>query len=230
VAQTNHERNVYEDHGAPAERVKLVPLCVDPAAFSGLPKRGTFRRGHEIPEQSALVLCVARLHSVKGIDTLIDAFSKIGQSDKPWLAIVGWDHGALRSLQAKVGTLQIQDRVRFCGPLYGDERWAAYVDADVFALTPRVYEETSLAALEAAGCGVPTVLTRECETPGLVEAGGGVMVDRDPDGVAAAIEALLGDEPRRRLMGGAARSHIFSEFSVQQVVAQHEALFIEARN
>ena len=43
--------------------------------------------------------------------------------------------------------------MRFVGPLYGDERFAAYADADVFCLTPPHWEETSVASLEAAASG-----------------------------------------------------------------------------
>jgi glycosyltransferase involved in cell wall biosynthesis len=228
VAQTRHEETIYEQQGAPADRIRRIPLCVDPGLLETLPEPGQFRRRLGIQPQSPLVVCVARLSPVKGIDLLVEAFARLRPgSDGPYLAVVGWDHGSLASLRQQASHLGVESRVKFPGPLYGDERLTAYVDADVFALTPRVYEETSLAALEAAACGVPTVLTEECEIPGLTQAGGGLEVARQADAVAAGLEALLGDGGRRREMGGLARRFVGEHFTADRVAAQHEALFRE---
>jgi glycosyltransferase involved in cell wall biosynthesis len=228
VAQTRHEEAIYRQQGAPPDRIRRIPLCVDPGLLERLPARGQFRHRLGLDADAPLVVCVARLSPVKGIDLLIEAFARLPAGPKgPYLAIVGWDHGALRSLRELASRLKVEARVKFAGPLYGDERLTAYADADVFALTPRVYEETSLAALEAAACGVPTVLTEQCETPGLAEAGGGLEVSRDAPAVAAGIATLLDDPDRRARMGATARRYVAEHFTADRVAAQHEALFRE---
>jgi glycosyltransferase involved in cell wall biosynthesis len=228
VAQTPHEATVYERHGAHPERIREIPLCVDLNDFQLLPGPGTFRRRIGLTSEAYLVVCVARLSPVKGLDLLIEAFSRIEESPcGPHLALVGWDHGSGSTLKAQARRLGVDSRVHFSGPLYGDERLTAYVDADVFALSPRVYEETSLAALEAAACGRPTVLTAQCEIPGLAAAGGGLLVDRSAEAIAAELGSLLADDVRRREMGALARNHVQKHFSASAVAAQHEAVFRE---
>src|SRR5205807_2149797 len=64
-----------------------------------------------------------------------------------------------------------------------------YAAADAFVL-PSAYETFSLAALEAAATGLPVVATNVGIVGGLVAAGGGVFVDRDPDSIATALERL----------------------------------------
>lgn len=228
VAQTAHETTVYLRRGARSDRITQIPLCVDLASFQSPPGRGAFRRRLGLSSEAALIVCVARLSPVKGLDTLVDAFSQLEESaGGPHLALVGWDHGSLSSLRSQARRLGVGGRVHFFGPLYGDERLTAYVDADVFALTPRVFEETSLAALEAAACGVPTVLTAECEIPGLVAAGGGIQVARAAPAIAQGLAGLLENPGRRREMGELARQHVHSRFSASAVAAQHETLFRE---
>lgn len=228
VAQTQHEEIIYQEHGAPADRLRRIPLCVDAGVVESLPERGQFRRRIGLGADVPLVVCVARLSPVKGIDLLLEAFSRLRPgSNGPYLAIVGWDHGSLASLRQQAKRLNLEARVKFPGPLYGDERLTAYVDADVFALTPRVYEETSLAALEAAACGVPTVLTEQCEIPGLTDAGGGLEVARQAEAVAAGLAGLLDDRGRRTEMGATARRYVAENFTADRVAAQHEALFRE---
>jgi glycosyltransferase involved in cell wall biosynthesis len=226
IAQTPHEGEVYKEHGAPPGKIHEIPLCVDLSSYEKLPPRGELRRRLGIDSGDPLIVSVARLAPVKGLDFLVDAFARIrGLRRDPHLALVGWDHGSLPALQAQVTRLGLTGRVHFPGALYGDERMIAYRDADVFCLTPIVYEETSLAALEAAAAGCPTVLTRECQIPGLAGAGGGLVVSRELDPVAIALAALLGDESRRTEMGGLAREHVERNFSVVSVADLHEALF-----
>ncbi len=228
IAQTDHESSVYVGHGAPPDRIRLIPLCVDTEAFATPPERGRFRRQLGLAQDDLLVVCVARLSPVKGMDLLIDAFARLpAQVHGPYLALVGWNHGAEPALRAQVKRLKLDGRVLFPGALLGEDRLLAYIDADVFALTPAVYEETSLAALEAAALGIPTVLTAECEIPLMNEAGAGVVAERSGAGVAAALSRLLADGATRVAMGSRAKDLVFERFGVNSIARQHEAVFEE---
>jgi glycosyltransferase involved in cell wall biosynthesis len=226
IAQSEHEESIYRDHGAPKDKIHRIPLCVDLSAFENLPARGLLRHRLGLDESDHVIVCVARLAPVKGLELLVEAFSRVPPTSRgPHLVLVGWDHGSLRSLQAQVSRLGLGDRVHFAGALFGDERMIAYRDADVFCLTPIVFEETSLAALEAAASGCPTVLIAQCEIPGLAGAGGGRVVQRDPKSVADALSGLLEDDRERSDMGERARKHVQDNFSVHAVGRRHEELF-----
>jgi len=228
VAQTDHEAGVYIAHGASPSKVRLIPLCVDIHDFVTPPERGRFRDRIGVGANDLLVVCVGRLSPVKGMDLLVDAFAKVPAQPKgPYLALVGWDHGAEATLRDQVKRLNLERRVFFPGALLGDDRMLAYVDADVFALTPAVYEETSLAALEASALGIPTVLTHECEIPSMAEAGGGVVVNRSEENVAAALSRLFEDSPARAAMGARAREVVFEQFGVNTIARRHETVFEE---
>jgi len=59
-------------------------------------------------------------------------------------------------LRERARTLGVEHRVLFLGPLYGVEKRAALVDADVFALPSR-YENLGNTAAEAIACGTPVM-------------------------------------------------------------------------
>jgi glycosyltransferase involved in cell wall biosynthesis len=228
VAESEHEELVYREHGAPEARIHMIPLCVDLSLFERLPERGALRRTLGLGAGDQLVVSVARLAPPKGLDLLVDAFARLPRTGGgPHLALVGWDHGSLPNLKAQVKRLALETRVHFPGALYGEERLIAYRDADVFCLTPTVYEETSLAALEAAASACATVLSAQCEVPGLAAAGGGVVARRDAASVAGALSDLLADGARRLEMGERARDYVSSHFSASAVAALYEALFQE---
>jgi glycosyltransferase involved in cell wall biosynthesis len=228
VAQSEHEELVYVGHGAPHSKIRRIPLCVDLSFFERLPERGALRSRLGIRAGDQLVVSVARLAPVKGLDLLVQAFSRLPETQRgPHLALIGWDHGSLPALKAAVKRLGLENRVHFPGALYNEERLIAYRDADVFCLTPTVYEETSLAALEAAASGCPTVLSSQCEVPGLGAARGGVVVRRDPESVAGALADLLADDAGRLDTGERARAYVWSHFSASAVAERYEALFRE---
>jgi glycosyltransferase involved in cell wall biosynthesis len=108
--------------------------------------------------------------------------------------------------------------------LYGDDRFAAYADADVFCLTPPHWEETSVAALEAAACGTPVVVSEQADIPGLQEAGGGFVVPLRHEDIRAAVTAALA---RGCDLGGRARDHVERQHGLQSVVDRLEQYLLE---
>jgi glycosyltransferase involved in cell wall biosynthesis len=216
LAQTDHERRLYEQLGGRAEAVKLLPLplshIVEP------PARGVFRAQLGLGPDAPLLLFVGRINRLKGLDVLIESVAPL-LADGAVLAIVGRDDGQLAELQHRFENLFQSGGVRFVGPLYGDERFAAYADADVFCLTPPHWEETSVAALEAAASGTAVVLTEQTDIPGIAAAGGGFVVPLSTEAIRSAVESAL---PRSEELGEQARAHVLAQHDGATVVEQLE--------
>jgi glycosyltransferase involved in cell wall biosynthesis len=109
----------------------------------------------------------------------------------------------------------------------GGDRITAYVDADIFALTSRFFEETSLAALEAAACGKATIVAAQCEIPGLASAHGGRVTDLAVGAIATSLRELLEDNAAREEMGRRARQFVRTNLTAQRAAELHENLFEE---
>jgi glycosyltransferase involved in cell wall biosynthesis len=225
IAQTAHEAEIYEQFGATPERIHLIPLGVNWRDFEQVPTRGSFRQRLGLGMEDPLVLFLGRVHWTKGLQVLIPAFASLARAvPTARLAVVGWDHGYLGPARRLVAELGLDRHVMFAGPLYGNERFGAYVDADLFALTPGVFEETSLAALEACASGTGCVITRQCEIPGLDAAGGGRTVEYAVDSVAQALEEGLRDRAAVR-WGRNARQLVQHRFTIERVARSHVELF-----
>jgi glycosyltransferase involved in cell wall biosynthesis len=102
-----------------------------------------------------------------------------------------------------------------------------YKGADVFLL-PSLYETFSRAAHEAAACGLPVVATRVQGVDDLLDDGrAGILVERDPDAIGAAITQLARDPGLRRRMGQAGRERcraLKPQRSVDAVLAAYDRL------
>lgn len=227
VAQTSHEADTYRSFGADSSRIAQIPLGVSLTEFKALPERGGFRRVNGLGEDEKIVLFIGRIHALKGLDFLVEVIDRLRTADDRWrLVIVGVDNGALPQLLAEIERRGLTGRVLFPGPLYGTDRLQLMVDADVFAITPAFYEETSLAALEAAAAGLPVVATQESEIPGLTSAGGGFIVPRQFDAVAAALASVVVSREHARAVGARARKLVFEKHSWDAITSQFEDLFL----
>lgn len=179
--------------GGPEERtggpgIEIVPLGVDEMAFAARRERAALDRRWPACKGKRVALCLSRLHPLKGIDLLLEAWASLGSSEvlkcessivqegggpnfrpvelpnsrtSPWhLLIAGPDEqGTLASLTAQARRLGLEGGVTFSGPVYGAEKFAWLAGVDLFILPTR-NENFGIVVAEALACGVPAITTR----------------------------------------------------------------------
>ncbi len=232
LGQTRHEVQICRDWALESTRVHLVPLCVNLAEYASLPSSGSFvSRFAELQGVDQMYMFIGRIHQFKGVEMLIRAFSKAFPRSHHVLAVAGKDEGGyLKYLRRLALGLGIADRVLFPGPLYGPAKHEALVDSHAFVITPSIYEETSLASLEAGACQTPAVTTSQAEIPWLEEYSAGFSVEYDLDSIAEGLirmSNVVGGERRR--MGARARKLIEEHFSPARVASQLESIYASLR-
>ena len=191
------------------------------------PSRGKFRVSHGIPEQAKLILFLGRLSLKKSPELLLQAFGNLSErigEHTLMLAFAGPDENSMQQhLAATASRLGVSVRVKFSGPLYGDDKWAAYRDADVFVL-PSLNENFGNTAAEAVAAATPVVVTEQCGIAPLVKDVAGLVVEHDATAVANALERLLGDpQLHAKFVSGCAE--LTSRLSWEEPVSQMETLY-----
>src|ERR1700686_4171190 len=172
------------------------------------PPRGKFRAAHPIPDQAKLILFLGRLSLKKSPELLLHAFEnlpeRIGEHIL-MLAFAGPDENSMQQNPAATAShLGLSPRVKFSGPLYGDDKWAAYRDADVFVL-PSLNENFGNTAAEAIAAAMPVVVTEQCGIAPLVKDAAGLVVEHNATAVGNALERLIGDpQPGANFVSGRA--------------------------
>ncbi|TLQ45947.1 glycosyltransferase family 4 protein [Streptomyces marianii] len=172
------------------------------------------------------VVAAGRLAAEKQYDVLIEAFAEVVAVRPEWtLRICGWGKQKER-LRRRIDELGLYNSVHLMGPRSPIE--PEWVKGAIAVSTSR-HESFGMTLVEAMRCGLPVVST-DCDYgPREIVADGvdGLLVPvGDRRAVADALLRLIDDEPLRRRMGSAARSHA-RRFDPGPVAKQYEELFAD---
>ena len=180
---------------------------------------------------------LARLAPEKGVRTLAEAFKILrarGKVPGARLRIAGsltvGDKPFVDKLREELKWADQAQCVEILPNLDRAQKIAFLQSLHLFSV-PAVYGESfGLYVLEALACGVPVVQPRHGPFPELLEAtGGGVLCEPgDACDLAAKLEELLLDEPRREALGAAGRQKVLADFGIERAARGVERVFCNA--
>ena len=229
IATSEQERQEFLEGGIADSKIVVRRNGIDiPKQF---PPTGWFRNQWKISSDAKLVLFLGRLVSKKSPDLMLEAFSRWnGRKNgfqKSVLVMAGPDEGDgfRRRLEGIAAQMGLNGNVLFTGPLYGDAKWAAYRDADVFVL-PSQNENFGNTAAEAVACGTPVLVTDRCGIAPMVDQRAGLVVPHDCAALEAGLAQIL-DDPTlaARLRQGC--EVVANSLSWAEPLAQMETLYRE---
>jgi glycosyltransferase involved in cell wall biosynthesis len=233
IATSELEKEELLECGFPPQTVLLRYNGIDSGDFKALPVAGGFRRLHGIPAKHRLLLFLGRLIPRKGADLLIDSLAQThsGQTISQTTVVIAGPEGEagyLAFLRDKARALHVEDRVRFLGPLYGDDKKSAMIDADLFVLPSR-YENFGNTAAEAIACGTPAIVSDRCGIAPLIHQRAGLVAQYDSAALARTLNQVLGDPALyERLKSGCAS--VAGEIAWDKLVSELELAYEDALN
>jgi glycosyltransferase involved in cell wall biosynthesis len=176
----------------PGQAIRVIPNALDLEAMDYL--RSKAGDDSSAPVDEPYLLFLGRLHPVKGIDLLIEAFAKCikGTRRNFRLLIAGpeSDPAYSAALKSLVRLSGVEEKVTFLGPIWGQpEKISLYRHAWAFC-APSQTEVMGLVNLEAASVEVPVVTTHETGLGGWEE-GGGVLVHPQVEELSRALNQVF---------------------------------------
>lgn len=178
-----------------ANGVDLARFAV-PSPRDVIAARSTF----DIPVEAPVAAFVGRLTADKGIATLLRCAQCLPHVQ---FLLAGPEEPSSADDLMVIRQLGRQENVRLLGPIADIER--VYRAADILLLPTR-REGLPTVVLEAGAMGVPTVATRATGTVDAVSHGStGILTPQGDDSAfTAAVDEIISDQRRRKLMGLAA--------------------------
>lgn len=217
--------------GAPADSVKLLPLCLPDWAL-GAPERAVSWTTEDLH-----LLQVARFAEKKGIDTTLIALARARARGVPaTLTLVG-DGGGREKLEKLAADLDLGSAVRWLGFRPYEELPKLLAHAHLFVQPSRTAASgdtegghpTTL--IEAQAYGVPVVGTTHADIPFVVKHGetGLLCPENDPDALANSIVELHQSRDRLMAMAERARSLVIRRHHPERLRRLRERIYREAR-
>ncbi len=222
---TDVERGQALRQGARPNQCVVIPNGAEFDPDADFPDGNVFRKHARVDPDAPLVLFMGRLHRVKGLDLLVDAFARLrAHVPAAQLVIAGPDEGERPAIEARGRRLGIADAVHLTGRLDGDLRLSAFRAADVFALTS-YSEGMPNAVLEACAAGTPVLISDRCNMPEVRNWAAGRVVSADAGAIATGLREMLADPAALRAMGGNARRMVREQFSWPTVIGHLDTLY-----
>lgn len=225
VATSPQEQNELIEEGIAPQKIVIRRNGVE--LPKDLPPPGAFRRQCQIPPEALLVLFLGRIVSKKKPQLLLESFARWQRSletaQTAVLVFVGPPENEERKrLEAQVRRPHVGKTVLFTGPLYGDEKWSALADADIFVL-PSQNENFGNAAAEAVACGTPVIVSDRCGIAPLIEGRAGLVIPHESEALVRALHQLSDTGFRGRIRQGC--TEVARGLGWEQPLDQTEALY-----
>lgn len=205
VVSENSITDINKDMGVSLDRMRLVPVGVDPDLFKPIP--------HVARQPGRLITTASADVALKGLSYLLEAMAKLRTERELRLTIIGKPRpGHSMDLIESLGLMPYIDFVSGVS----DERIVElYAEAEL-AVVPSLYEGFSLPAIEAMSTGICLVATDGGALPEVTGTDGDTVLQcpaGDADALAAAIARGLDSAELRARIGTAGRERVVSRWS-----------------
>jgi glycosyltransferase involved in cell wall biosynthesis len=212
-------------HGVRADRVRVVPFCVDEQRF---PITG----GRSVPSDPFRLVMLSRVFERKGHAELLEAMALLrDRCPRLRLQVVG-DGPCRPQLEAQAAALGLADRVDWSGWVSHAEVPALLAAGDAVVLPSYMPGETfPLSLMEGMALGLPAIGSRWFGIPdviGTAQEAGRLVEPCDAPGLAEAIAALALDPVAYAQASAAAVARVRSHFTGAVVGETYRQMYAEA--
>ena len=211
VVSENSINDIHTDMKVSLDRMRLVPVGVDPDLFKPIPS--VVRKPHH------LITTASADVALKGLSFLLEAVAKLRTERDIHLTIIGKPRaGASADL---IESLNLGDCITYVSGV-SDERIVELYAESTLAVVPSLYEGFSLPSIEAMSAGICLVATTGGALPEVTGRDGDTVLSCPPgdaDALATALRRGLDDEQLRTKIGAAGRTRVAERWSWRHCAA-----------
>ncbi len=227
IVQTEIEAQELARLGVPVERIVRLGMGIDLDEVQG-GDGARFRAQHGV--DGPQVTFMGAVTDDKGSVHLLQAMQRLWQRGSSATLVVAGPPVTPSGFERVYRELPEEHRMRTrrLGSVGGQLKQDMLAATDLFALPSRV-DSFGIVYLEAWAYGVPVIGCRAGGVPDVIgDNRDGLLVEfGDVAGLAAAIEALLGDAERRRAMGQRGRSKVETHYTWDRIYERLLAIYKE---
>jgi glycosyltransferase involved in cell wall biosynthesis len=207
--------------------VRVLPqLGIDPNLWRPFEAAGL---GQELSLEGFVVGYVGRLMKEKGLDTLIEAFSRL---DGPRTLVFVGRGGYQDEMLALANSLGVADLVRFVDAVPHAEVSSYMNCLDVMVLPSRTVppyfkEQFGHVLIEAMACETPVIGSDSGEIPNVIGDAGLIFCEGDVQGLAEKLQLLMDDLPLRTKLAAKGRQRVLAKYTDRHIAEEIYQIYQE---
>ena len=205
VVSENSIKDIHDDMGVSLDRMRLVPVGVDPDLFAPMPQ---VRR-----QPGRLITTASADVALKGLSYLLEAMAKLRTERDVRLTIIGKPRPG-HSMDL-IDSLGLKPHIDFVSGVPDERIVELYAESEL-AVVPSLYEGFSLPAIEAMATGTCLVATDGGALPEVTGTDNETVLQcraGDVDSLAAALRRGLDSAELRDRVGDAGRRRVVERWS-----------------
>ncbi|WP_020576249.1 glycosyltransferase family 4 protein [Actinopolymorpha alba] len=224
---------IIDQHGIPADKVRVVPNAVDLSRFTPRERDPELRRKLGLTDTFTLGYVSNLSHPREGQEVLIEAVAKLRAQGRAVTGLLVGDGNRRAELERLASRLGVARHVVFTGNVPFDEVAGHYAQIDLFVV-PRVDDRAArmvspMKPFEAMAMRVPLLVA---DLPALAEIVGSDLRGHlfrtgDPAALAAAAARLMDDATERQRLVESAAAWVAAERSWDAVAGAFSAAYDE---
>lgn len=200
--------------------VHLTPNAIDPAGLADQMRRFN-------SDGPLKLVYVGRLVRSKGLFEIIDALVELKRAGRQFRFYVAGGGPDQDELMGAVKQAGLEDRVRFLGGVFAEEKYRLWLDSDLFVFPTFHSEGLPYSLLEAMAAGCVPVTTSVAAIPDVMrDREHGLFVPvKDAGALAIAVAALDDDRERLIRMAEAARRRVLERYTLARLADDFRRLY-----
>ena len=228
--------------GIETNHIKFLPNGVDINRFFPVENTSGFLNRYNIPENSNIILTLARIIRRKGHDTVIKCLPSLVKKFPNIQYVIAGPHRKkdtyLDELKLLAKELSVENHIVFVDYIPDSDLNEIYSRSQVYVMVSRTYNDIGdsegfgITFLEANACGCPVIGSTEGGIPDAVENNkNGLLVPADDiKSLTKAIEKFLEDESFRRKIIDQGIERVNNDFTWEKLTIKMVKYLIDIKN
>ena len=228
--------------GIETNHIKFLPNGVDINRFFPVENTSGFLNRYNIPENSNIILTLARIIRRKGHDTVIKCLPRLIKKFPNIQYVIAGPHRKkdtyLDELKLLAKELSVENHIVFVDYIPDSDLNEIYSRSQVYVMVSRTYNDIGdsegfgITFLEANACGCPVIGSNEGGIPDAVENNkNGLLVPADDiKSLTKAIEKFLEDQSFRRKIIDQGIERVNNDFTWEKLTIKMVKYLIDIKN
>jgi glycosyltransferase involved in cell wall biosynthesis len=182
----------------------------------------------QINSKTKYILFLSRIDQKKGIEILMESFSKITKKHNDIILIIAGtgDQDYTEKIKKYSQELGIEHVVKFSGYVSEDEKLDLLNNAILFALTSHS-DIHPIAVVDALTMGLPVLISKESDFPEIVEYRAGEIVENNIEDISQTLDSMLKDNKKLQIYSNNAKKLIDEKFLMKNQIKKYEKMYLD---